>query len=45
MEKVYLKMQHSGVLSVIGGVAAIAIGFTMILSGVTLLRNRKKILF
>lgn len=45
MEKVYLKMQHSGVLSVIGGTAGIVIGIIMILSGATLLRNRKKILF
>lgn len=45
MEKIYLKMTHSGILSVIGGVCAIIIGFIMIISGGILLKNKKNILF
>lgn len=45
MEKIYLKMTQSGILSVIGGICAIVIGFIMIISGGMLLKNKKDILF
>lgn len=45
MEKIYRKMTHSGILSVIGGVCAIVIGVLIIISGGIMLKNKKDILF
>lgn len=45
MEKVYFKMKHSGILGIIAGVCAIAIGILVMISGIILLKNKSEILF
>ena len=45
MEKVYHKMQHSGVVNIIAGVSAIVLGVMIIVSGGVLLKNKKDLLF
>ena len=45
MEKLYIKMKHSGIVNIAGGVCAVIIGVTILISGILLLKNKKEILF
>lgn len=45
MEKIYYKMQHSGIIGIIGGTCAVVIGVLVLISGIALLRNKSQIIF
>lgn len=44
-EKIYKTVENSGVMNVVAGVFAIAVGASALVSGIRLLLTRRKILF